>query len=594
MSSNRLRLRAVIALVGVLAMLASLALAFGSMRDTEATWNDKVVGAAQFGAANPDQGKRFARAMSTYGVMERAVRDSDIGAVTAFRQTPNVSRQIAGPTTSNSVGYWPTNLLPLDTEGFSCSTLDTQSQCDNGNPTKLPNLTANAVSETRSLEVQTSSRRGLDLVTYQEATPIRATAACSPTQGKATLSSGGSIMLGRDTLLENQIAVSVPGPNAEISQPRSWGSYNYDATLQHVQKESPGYALSQLRLRVNATGTGGAERWNLTMILAHAECGVDQETTTAPTRPTTGEWPAIPAGKSSRMALAQVDQPGALQSIIELEEALSDKSTSEEIDGNQGGAPSDETEAFLPSLPADDDRDETSAPGTETTAPTTSSPAAPDTGASTPTAPGQASTTAPISEEPSVPATVPTENATPEPTEQTAVPEGPQQPVSVRVGREFAVVNRDGVELGTAKVEDITRTEGCGVELTLSITTSAEAGPGRWASIGPDDFAEVRPGGSTREASRIGSKCEQAPDSRTAALSPGRGYRIVIAFQLDDSAQQAMLRPAGTAGWTFDLPPLTKVAAISTPSMAPAQAPSQSPTTSAPQVEASGEGTTEA
>ncbi|MDJ0422780.1 hypothetical protein QNA14_09585 [Dietzia kunjamensis] len=139
-------------------------------------------------------------------------------------------------------------------------------------------------------------------------------------------------------------------------------------------------------------------------------------------------------------------------------------------------------------------------------------------------------------------------------------------------------MNRDGVELGTAKVDDIVRTPGCGVELTLSITTSAEAGPDRWASVAPDDFAEVRPGGSTREASRISSDCERAARSTTTSLSPGRDYEIVIAFQLDDSADQAMLRPDGTAGWIFDLPSLTTVAVTTSPTAATAteQAPGAS------------------
>lgn len=169
----------------------------------------------------------------------------------------------------------------------------------------------------------------------------------------------------------------------------------------------------------------------------------------------------------------------------------------------------------------------------------------------------------------------PSENAAPEPTvptteptvpttEQTAATEGPQEPESVRIGGEFAVVNRNGVELGTATVEDVARTPGCGVQLTLSITTSAEAGPDRWASVAPDDVAEVRPGGSTREATTLSSDCEQAANSTTTSLSPGRDHEIVIAVQLDDSAQQAMLRPDGTAGWIFDLPPLTAIAVTTT------------------------------
>ncbi|WP_096906835.1 hypothetical protein [Dietzia sp. WMMA184] len=188
--------------------------------------------------------------------------------------------------------------------------------------------------------------------------------------------------------------------------------------------------------------------------------------------------------------------------------------------------------------------------------------------------------------EPASESSVPAEESAPETTEQTAVAEGPQHPESVRVGREFAIVNRDGIELGTAKVEDIERTPGCGVELTLSITTSAEAGPERWSSVGPDDFAEVRNGPFTRGATRLSSDCEQSANSRTTDLSPGRDYEIVIAFHLADSAQQTMLRPDGTAGWIFDLPPLPLVTVTTSPS-APATAESRTPDASAPAVEGS-------
>ncbi|OAH43501.1 hypothetical protein AYJ66_04395 [Dietzia cinnamea] len=166
--------------------------------------------------------------------------------------------------------------------------------------------------------------------------------------------------------------------------------------------------------------------------------------------------------------------------------------------------------------------------------------------------------------------------ATSELTEPTTVLAGPQEPELVRVGREFAVINREGVELGTARIDDIARTPGCGVELALSIRTSAEAGPDRWASIGPGDFAEVRPSGSIRRAGTVSSDCEQAANSKTTALSAGRQYEIIIAIALEDSAQQAMLRPDGTAGWMFDLPPLPKVTATTSPSASP---PTSSPAT---------------
>lgn len=156
---------------------------------------------------------------------------------------------------------------------------------------------------------------------------------------------------------------------------------------------------------------------------------------------------------------------------------------------------------------------------------------------------------------------------------------GPQEPEIIALGRWFTVTSRDGVELGSVKIDDIVRSPGCGVELTLSITTSAEAGPDRWSSIGPGDFAELRSSGATRDARTVSSDCQQPAASTTTRLSPDREYEIVLAFHLDDSAQRAMLRPDGTAGWAFDLPPLPKVAVVATTG-APVPAAVQSPATS--------------
>ncbi|WP_216695725.1 hypothetical protein [Dietzia psychralcaliphila] len=543
--------RALVAILGTVVLLFTTALAIGSIRLTEATWSDQAVGAAEFGAANPNQNKRFARALSAFGVMERAVRNSDVGAVTAFRQTPDASRQVAGPTTHDSSGSFPTYLLPLTTVGYSCSTLDAQSRCDNGNPTGVATPTATAVSETRSLEVRTSRILGSDLVSYPGRSPIRATAACSPSDGAASLSSDGPVVLGRNGLFEQEVRVPIPGPNSEQTGNRSWGSYDYVATLQHVKKESPGYALSQLRLRINATGTGGAERWNLTLILAHAECGVDRETTAAPTRPTSGEWPILSA-QSNRMMAAQADAPTTLQP----EDAAPEGVAPEGGEAPDDVPVSDESSASAPTS-IDDAREDDAEKGEPR-----------DTAESSTSTPG---TTTPVERTESAEKT----------TEKTAVAEEPQRPANVAPGRWFTVVGRDGVELGSAKIDDIVRTPGCGVALTLRITTSAETGPDRWSSVGPGDFAELRPSGSTRDARTARSDCEQSAASTTTRLSPDREYEIVLAFQLDDAAQRAMLRPEGTAGWAFDLPPLTKVAVVAT-TVAPVPAAGQPPAETTP------------
>ncbi|WP_017835838.1 alpha/beta fold hydrolase [Dietzia sp. UCD-THP] len=391
------------------------------------------MGAAEFGAANPHQNTRFARAMSTFGQMERAVRDSDVGAVTAFRQSPDTSRQVVGPATHSSTGSFPTFLLPLTTVGFSCSTLDAQSRCENGNPTGVAAATAGAVSETRSLDVRTASILGADLVSYSGRNPIRATAACSPTAGAATLSSDGPVILGRNGLFEQEVRVAMPGPNSEQTGYRSWGSYDYVATLQHVRKEGPGYALSQLRLRVNATGTGGAERWNLTLILAHAECGVDRAATAAPTRPTPGKWPVLSA-QSNRMMAVQADAPTALQSE----------------DADPEGVEPSSDKSSVPSSPSTDD-----APAVDSEPGATGDKS--ESGATTTTAPA---TTTPVAQS--------------EPAEQSTGADAQQRPENVAPGRWFTVMGRSGVELASARIYDIVRSPGCGVALILSITTSAE------------------------------------------------------------------------------------------------------------------------
>ncbi|MFJ6111323.1 hypothetical protein ACIQCV_11640 [Dietzia maris] len=260
--------------------------------------------------------------------------------------------------------------------------------------------------------------------------------------------------------------------------------------------ERLGYAKSELRLHVEADGATG-EPWILHVILANAECGLSQSIEENIPQPTATNFRSL-AGTATMARVLQQPPPAAAPV----------EPTESEV-----SAPIPDSEARIPSA---EPRSADSEPETS--------------------APADSETEEPIT-----------------------APAGPQDPELVRIGREFAVVNREGVELGSARIDDISRTPGCGVELTLSIRASDEAGPDRWASIGPDDFAEARPGGSIRKAGRVSSDCEQAANSRDTALSAGREYEIVLAIALDDSAQQAMLRPDGTAGWMFDLPPLIRV-----------------------------------
>ena len=74
------------------------------------------------------------------------------------------------------------------------------------------------------------------VMTARASSAAASPAACSPTAGAATLSSDGPVILGRNGLFEQEVRVAMPGPNSEQTGYRSWGSYDYVATLQHVRK----------------------------------------------------------------------------------------------------------------------------------------------------------------------------------------------------------------------------------------------------------------------------------------------------------------------------------------------------------------------
>lgn len=538
-------------------MVAGLGAVAGNIQPTEASWTDQVHSKSEFSAGQP-----YARAISSYGTMFPYLsKKSDLGpnevnAGAANRGT-NYAQNVGGTDFSGLAGF-----LPLEAYNRSCARAGTSSnECQLPAPASST-ASAYAVAETGQLKMWVGSSENSRLVTIGHALNLnsaRTTAECRPGEvGVPGLNSGGEVILGGN--FSDNIGNVYAGGGTRIRMPSVNGTtqgsytdfYRYTATLSHTSTSGINHASSQLRLHVRSTLLGG-QRWTLDLILAHAECGTALSVPPRPDRPAReSAWPA-------QMTMARMASP-----VLEQELAPVTSETSAA------------TAPTIPALPSTD------APTTETTAPVASAPATPSAGTSpsTTTNVSTAPTSPPTPEESSAPGIAPTEDATAELTEETAIADGPQQPESVRVGREFAVVNRDGVELGRAKVEDIVRTPGCGVELTLSITTSAEAGADRWASVAPDDFAEVRAGGSTREATALSSNCEQAANSRTTALSPGRDYELVIAIQLSDSAQRAMLQPDGTAGWIFDLPPLPRVTATTSPQATPPAA-DESPATSA-------------
>lgn len=530
--------RAPLAIIGALIIVAATALSVVTMSQTEASWSDRVYGSSTFGT-HPDAGKDRARGTAAYGSMTyRVANQEDLAKVEVLGKAENsLTGAATGPITRSVRGALLN--VPATVDGTVCARSTRMTLSSDACSADPGADKAVAFAQAKSSELSVSSF-GLSIVSYAQgrtAKPAIATAACTPgKEGSAGLLDGESVILGR---FLNQVEVPIPAANRETRAQRTWGSITYTARLQRTEVEGIGYAKSELRLHVEADGATG-DPWILHVILANAECGLSRSIEENIPQPTATNFRSL--GGTASMARV-LQQPSADPADVEL--------AKDEAAATPAGS------------------DDEASPG--------------EAGNATESAPSQTDTPQPTqSPEPAAePKTegsepAPSQPATSEPTEPTTVLAGPQDPELVRVGREFAVINREGVELGTARIGDIARTPGCGVELALSIRTSAEAGPDRWTSIGPGDFAEVRPGGTIRRAGTVSSDCEQAANSKTTALSAGRQYEIIIAIALDDSAQQAMLRPDGTAGWVFDLPPLPKVTATTSPS---APTPTSSPAT---------------
>ncbi|MCY1658005.1 hypothetical protein OVA21_12505 [Dietzia sp. SL131] len=577
--------RILLALAGVLALLATLTLGAATMRPTEATWQDTVNGQSVFGA-DPAGIKSYARAISGNGVIKRPITSDAIGPARAVANP--ATRSASARLAYDDSGAF--DVLPLEMSGNACAGVGAQQAASCGATATVPPAGSFAKSDVRNLKLWAAGIRGVQNVTFESSStqaPITATATCVAGQTiEPRVSAGGPI------LLRGRTPLYLPPANRQTSATdRGFLSHNISGVLQVHQAQGPGWAKVEVRLHVE--NVYPLSDWTLHVVLASAECGIAQDMPAESPRPTTAR-PKSLTEAPNQPATATFASRTALRMSPEVEPTV--ESTTVLPTEDSSAIDGDTPESELPTLDdAASDREtaDNSAATTTTSAtpsPTTSTSATTTADATSTTSKpesSESSTTVPGTSEPaSSESSVPTEEAAPETTEQTAVAEGPQDPEAVRVGQEFAVINREGVELGIARIDDIVRTPGCGVELALSIRTSSEAGPERWASIGPRDFAEVRAGGSTREATKLNSDCAQAANSTTTALSPGRGYEIVIAFQLDDSAQQAMLRPDGTAGWIFDLPPLPRVSVTTSPS-SPATTESPTPDASAPTVESS-------
>lgn len=558
MPRSRKDIRSLLAIFGAVILLATTVITLGTARPTEATWQDTVAGESVFGT-HENAGENYARAIATYGTMNRWITGNESrGPILSTATSNSTPPRAETPAEAISSPWW-IGVLPVDTTASTCARAKlSEGECA-PEPTD-PELRAGnfAVAELHGLEVN-SLGLGIPLVTYDESAPIRATASCTPgSAGQATVSTGGSIVLG-DRTLGNRVSVRVPTtPGVSGPVDRNWGTYDYQATVIHDRVEQMHHAISQVRLVVEATaGSNEGQRWTLNIILARAECGVAMPMPPLPPRPSTA---GLTRGAAAPATVQSHDEqaPHNLTAENSTADGAADKegTTDDEATDSDGAAAAPTTSTPPTTAP-------TSASPTTSALTPPSSTSRHDESSGSDLRPTTTVTNAPASTETPRP---PTSTAPAEPSE---VVEGPQKLQDVRVGREFAVVTRDGVELGAARIEDIERLPGCGVEITLEITTSAEDGPDRWASIDHRDFAEVRPGGSTRPAQQAGSECASSAGSGSADLRAGRTSEVVVVIQISTTADRAIFRPAGTAGRRFDLPPLPTTTATSTTASSP-------------------------
>ncbi|MGN0099853.1 MAG: hypothetical protein ACI39C_02835 [Dietzia sp.] len=518
------------AIIGTLFIAAATAMGVATTSPTEASWVDKVHGGSTFGTSDLTGISNFAHASSGYGTLRRPIAGTaDLNSTMSYSHPGAPSRQMQ---MLENPGRDYFNILRASGTFNSCARSQPAGFLDGCAPLPKTEPRTYATSTLGNFQIAASGAPRVRIGTGAYPGGISnapvARAECTPGQmGRASLTGVGSDLITAGPVLigdaDDFVELKIPAANTQNVVTQKLGSYHYKATLQRIEATEIGKSKVQLKLKVEADGL--LTSWDMNVILVHAECGAAVPLVQPPKLPGIADWADLPMDTQMRSAVMRASEaPAALRPVID---AVEDRQ-SDESEATEGG---------------DEDGPIT----------TTQSAAAP-------------TTSAPTDAEAAGPETASPETVAPETTERTAAAGGPQNPASVRVGREFTVVNRDGIELGTAKIDDIVRTPDCGIELTLTISTSAEAGPDRWATVEPSDFAEARPGGSVRKASHLSSECERAAKSRTTALSPGREYEIDIAFQLDDSAQRAMLRPDGTAGWVFDLPPLPRMSTTKTTS----------------------------
>ncbi|TWH61648.1 hypothetical protein L612_001400000250 [Rhodococcus rhodochrous J38] len=224
----------------------------------------------------------------------------------------------------------------------------------------------------------------------------------------------------------------------------------------------------------------------------------------------------------------------------------SDVGSGAEVDADSEGKPVDPE----PSQAGSDTSDvpDGSAPGAESESSETSAVGEPTTSVSDPNAKSETTVLVPRpgTEVPS------TDSRETPPT----VPSGPVTPTRVRLSTPFSIVTKDGDDLGTATIADVSRTPGC-VAVRLTVTTSD--GVPYLSGLRASDFREVLADGDTTRVGSVSGECDSGA-SLPSSFDPASHYSGWVTFGVAESSSAVMLRPTGTAGWIINLPAPTPVA----------------------------------
>ncbi|MFD6897824.1 hypothetical protein ACFWB0_25225 [Rhodococcus sp. NPDC060086] len=606
------RRRLGVAAVGLLCGLALILANGGVVGQTMASWSDRVVGGSVF-RTSEDAGKAYARAISTHGWLNRLVSVDKFGPIRSFTDAQRPLKFVdSGWVQGEESGTF--RVVTAEGQGRSCSRSEiaTPNECTPPPSTSLPPR-AYAASLANALRITAVGDLGVMMSygTGTNPTPVAATAACRPGQNGVARLTGGNFNVRGATL-------PIPPPNGQGSATATSPGFRYDATLRHVRVEGQNQAKSQLWLHASSTGrVTGTVQWRVDMLLVDAECGIGMSTPPEPGLQTA----SVPM--RADVLAAQFAQPDdSSETCIEptrdeirvgdtehKSQALSDDnqnsasdpaagtvtdSTAERTgdhDAPAGTSCTGETptvldvlaqEAVTPEEYAVDPEggQELSAAAQGTPTPPASTPTSPVSEAATDSTSGTASAeespehTTPVdSATPDTPAASPTVTTTSAPPNDTvpapAPTPGPTEPTSVGVGRPFALVATDGTELGTATVTAVRNEPGCGIAVQMSVRTSSKTDEPQWNTLTSNDFRAILADGSTAGVRPDEGGCDPTRTALPQVLQPATSYAGWLTFGVSPAVSTVMLRPAGTAGWTFAVPAPSPTQAAPTQTQTP-------------------------